>query len=58
MKLTKVFFILTAIVATVVVFRNALINLLINIPFARKVGVRLSMKVPYIRNKMIGSMFK
>ncbi|SHN11843.1 hypothetical protein [Gracilibacillus kekensis] len=58
MKLSNVFFIFTAIVTTIIVFRNSFINLLLKIPFVRKVGVRFSMKIPYIRNKLMGSMFK
>mgnify|MGYP001216078608 CR=1 FL=1 len=58
MKVTKVFFFLAAIGTTVYLFRNSISSLVINVPLLRKWGVRLAMNIPYIRNKMIGSMFK
>ncbi|WP_208585909.1 hypothetical protein [Gracilibacillus suaedae] len=58
MKVSKVFFFLTAIGTTVYLFRNSISRLVINVPLLRKWGVRIAMNIPFIRNKMIGSMFK
>ncbi|GAE91202.1 hypothetical protein JCM21714_143 [Gracilibacillus boraciitolerans JCM 21714] len=58
MRLSKVMLLITASITIVFVFRHAIINGLAKISFLRKLGVRLAMKIPFIRNKMIGSIFK
>ncbi|QGH34931.1 hypothetical protein GI584_13160 [Gracilibacillus salitolerans] len=58
MKVTKVFFFLTALVSIVFVFRNSITRVITTVPVLRKWGVRIAMSIPFIRHKMIGSMFK
>ncbi|MGP4042355.1 hypothetical protein ACTWP4_20945 [Gracilibacillus sp. D59] len=58
MKITKVFFFLTVIGSIGYVFRNSITKMIISVPQLRKWGVRIAMNIPFLRNKMIGSMFK
>ncbi|WP_175495374.1 hypothetical protein [Gracilibacillus orientalis] len=58
MKVSKVFFFLTAIGTIGYVLRNSIMSMVIRVPILRRWGVRIAMNIPFIRNKMIGSMFK
>ncbi|MFC4388529.1 hypothetical protein ACFOZ1_12060 [Gracilibacillus marinus] len=57
MRIVKIFMILIASVSTLYKYRMKVMNLLVSIPFLRKIGVRLSMRIPYFRNKLMKQMF-
>ncbi|MDX8045986.1 hypothetical protein SH601_08290 [Gracilibacillus sp. S3-1-1] len=58
MKISKVFFFLTAITTIIYLFRNNLMKIITTVPLLRKYAVRMTMSIPFVRRKMIGSLFK
>lgn len=57
MKASKISIVLAGVVGICYLFRQSIFRILFNFSIIRKTGTRLFMKIPYLRNKLMKSMF-
>ncbi|SER16988.1 hypothetical protein SAMN04487944_101484 [Gracilibacillus ureilyticus] len=57
MRLWKIIVSLFTIATVIYQYRNRIINILASVPILRKVSIRIAMKIPFLRNRFMQSIF-